>query len=236
MSCLSTGLVTGPTDNSAPFDLSRLAAGFADPVHDAQQAFRGILDAFARPGEVRHLAAVGFGSPSSMSTAMGACLLVLADAGTPIWLSTTLRRDADLLGLIRFHVGAPVVDSPGDAEFGFCARPDTAQLDLEAFRFGSDEAPQDGATLVIDVDDARTASTGAVSTGAASNGPASTALRLSGPGLERERFCRIDGPSADFWRARMRMHEAFPKGVDLLICTQNRWIGLPRSTATNPCT
>ena len=32
-----------------------LAPGLADSVHDSQQAFRAVLDALARPGQVRRI-------------------------------------------------------------------------------------------------------------------------------------------------------------------------------------
>ncbi|MGE0313578.1 MAG: phosphonate C-P lyase system protein PhnH [Lautropia sp.] len=205
-------------------DLNEIATGFDDPVHDAQRAFRTLLDATARPGRIGRIDEGTIDRPRAMSASMAACLLVLCDATTPVWLSASLRRDERVLGFIRFHAGAPVVDAARDAAFAFCARSDLPGLSLADLAHGTDEHPEDGATLVmevatLDTDPHRDDAT-----------QAPLALRLQGPGIEHAQSLTVDGPDATFWAARIAMQPAYPTGIDLLLCAGGHCAAIPRST------
>ena len=54
-----------------------LAPGFADPSHDAQRLFRGVLDAFSHPGRIVELRDAPAG-PGTLSPAATAFLLTFA--------------------------------------------------------------------------------------------------------------------------------------------------------------
>ena len=89
-----------------------LAAGFADPVHDAQRAFRAALDALARPGQVVDLGEAIAGL--AIQPAMAHLLLALTDDDTSVWWQ---RNDAAAAQWLRFHTGATVAGQADHAAF-----------------------------------------------------------------------------------------------------------------------
>lgn len=178
--------------------------GFQDPVLDAQGCFRTAMEAMARPGRVQEIAPPE-GVPDGLEPAAAALLLTLVDADTPLW--TDAGEEAR--GWIAFHCGAPLV-RPGDAAFALA----TGVLPpLSLFHDGTDEAPQDGATAILQIRQL----------------VAGEGWRLSGPGIETEHRLRVDGlPDgfAAFWEVR---RAAFPRGVDLFLCAGTRLAALPRT-------
>jgi alpha-D-ribose 1-methylphosphonate 5-triphosphate synthase subunit PhnH len=87
--------------------------GFADPVFDSQAAFRALLGAMSRPGEVHSLARPGFTPPDGLPLAAAACLLTLADHDTPVWLAGGAGHPA--AHWLAFHAGAPATADPASA-------------------------------------------------------------------------------------------------------------------------
>ena len=177
--------------------------GFTDPVADAQSCFRAVLDAMAHPGRSFRVPAT-LQAPPPLHPATGAVLLTLADADTPVWLGAGAEGAADW---VRFHCGAPSAE-PGAAAFAVC-------LDLpafEAFSWGSHDGPETSATLILQCPRL----------------DAGPRLRLTGPGLREAAVVQLGLP-ADFvarWRPN---HAAFPRGVDLIVCSGSDVAALPRS-------
>lgn len=181
-------------------------AGFADPVLDAQACFRAVLDAMAHPGRI--VAADAPDPPTPLDPAAAAVLLTLVDAETPLWLDDALAPAASWIG---FHCGAALV-ARDKAAFGLAGGPGMGGA-LAGFRTGTDDAPEDGATVILQV--------AALGRG--------RALRLSGPGLAAPAVLRVDGLAAGFvaeWEAN---HAGFPRGVDLILCAGRHLAALPRS-------
>lgn len=179
--------------------------GFADPVTGAQGCFRAVLDAMARPGSV-HAVGAGLVAPAPLGQAMAAVLLTLVDGETRLVLDGDCAAARDW---VVFHCGAPVVDDLGAAAFVAA----TVMPELGALAQGSDEGPEDSATLVLQV-------------AALGSGPA---LRLSGPGLRVPEELRVEGLPAGFVAAWGRNHALFPRGVDIILCAGDRLAALPRS-------
>ena len=177
--------------------------GFADPVQDAQACFRAVLDAMARPGTI-HAVAAPLDPPPPLDRSTAAVLLTLADLDTPLWLDSGAAPAAEW---IAFHCGAPPAPI-ATASFALAVAP----LDLDSLPAGSDEGPEDGATLILQVACLET-------------GPA---LRLSGPGLAAPAVFRATLPPG-FVAAWARNHARFPRGVDVVLCAGDRLAALPRT-------
>ena len=123
--------------------MTHLSPGFADPVLDAQASFRAILEAMSRPGRIQRIEA-RIAPPAPLCTAAAAALLSLADADTPLWLDA----GAAVAEWLRFHCGAPITPEIGAARFALACG---AAPRLEALDVGTDEDPQMGATLILQV-------------------------------------------------------------------------------------
>ena len=181
--------------------MNDLTPGFTSPL-EAQACFRAILGAFSSPGTAVELPAA-LTPPPGLSAAAAAALLTLADATTPIALpDAEAARD-----WLVFHTGAHIV---APAEAMFCVarrRPALASLPQ-----GTAEAPEDGATLILDCD------------GRVGEAP----FRLSGPGLAHPIIASLplDAAFLPEWRAQTF---TAPRGVDILLCAGASVLALPRS-------
>jgi alpha-D-ribose 1-methylphosphonate 5-triphosphate synthase subunit PhnH len=185
-----------------------LAAGLPDTVHDTQLAFRAVLDALARPGQVSHIGAALPGV--ALSGAMARLLLTLCDDDTPVWWPSATP---ELLHWLRFHTGASQADQPEQANFAvFNAAAD--ELDLLALAQGSAASPEFSCTLLIELP------------GLCGGLP--TVWR--GPGIEHRQPMSLPGLPAAFWAQWAANHAAFPQGVDVMFTCAADCVCLPRST------
>ena len=180
--------------------------GFADPVGESQACFRAVLDAFARPGSIHEVAAP-LEPPPPLGRATAAALLTLVDGDTPLWMDGAAEAAWEWLA---FHCGA-VRGTRGEAAFGLVL----GAWALEGFGTGSDGAPENGATVVVQV-----AGLGA-----------GRRLRLSGPGLEHPVVFAVDGLGDGFVAEWAINHGRFPRGVDVVLCAGERLAALPRSVS-----
>jgi alpha-D-ribose 1-methylphosphonate 5-triphosphate synthase subunit PhnH len=184
--------------------MTDLLPGLADPVLDAQSAFRAVLEAMSRPGRIVAIPRPPE-PPAPLLPAAGALLLALADADTPVWSDA----GADVAAWLGFHAGCPLVPNAGAARFVLATGTAPA---LEALDAGTEEEPQLSATLILQVAALEVAG----------------GWRLTGPGIEHEHRLRIDGVPENFvgqWRAQRKR---FPRGVDVILCAGTRIAALPR--------
>ncbi|MCR5884814.1 phosphonate C-P lyase system protein PhnH [Rhizobacter sp. J219] len=189
--------------------LASMPRGFADATHDAQAVFRAVLDALARPGRLQTLpASDGLQAPAPLSRGLTALLLTLLDAETSLHLEGPLASDAAWM-YARFHTGVQRAAREA-ADFVAVRAPDAS---LDGLRQGTDEAPQDGITLIVDTTTL-----------------AGQSLVLRGPGIEHTQRIGLCGLPAAFWQARIAQQRHFPRGVDLLIVCGSQLIAIPRST------
>jgi alpha-D-ribose 1-methylphosphonate 5-triphosphate synthase subunit PhnH len=189
-----------------------LGPGFAEPVEDAQAAFRAVLDAMARPGRIRRLVAPP-DAPAPLDPAAAALALTLLDYETPVWLDAALDRP-QLHEWLGFHTGAPRTAAPDAAAFALIA--DAARMPpIDRFQPGSDAYPDRSATLILQVTRLGSGS----------------ALRLAGPGIEGQTSVLVDGLPADFIRQWRENRSRFPLGVDVVLTAGEEILALPRTTS-----
>ncbi|MCL2849166.1 MAG: phosphonate C-P lyase system protein PhnH [Micrococcales bacterium] len=206
-----------PTNLSQPADpvaspSGVRGAGMADPVRDAQQTFRALLDAFGRPTTTVSVPC-RTGSPAALTQGVAALVLTVADDSTPLWLDPVFADDGDVTAWIRFHTGAPLVDDPAQAAFALVAAPSCLPA-LGSFALGTDEAPHTSTTVVVQV-----------------TGPAcGPALVADGPGFPVPALWHPPDLPPDFTTQWAGNGALFPRGVDLVLASDDALVALPRTT------
>ncbi len=185
--------------------------GFADPVHDAQATFRGVLDAVSHPGRIVSLP-LDLPPLEPFAPAALAVCLALADSDTPLWLDPPLRRP-EIAAHLRFHAGCPLVVDAAAAAFAVVA--DAAAMPpLDAFALGREDYPDRSATVIVQVP-------------ALQGGRAVVA---AGAGIADRGVFAPAGLPADFWDWAAANQALFPCGVDVLFACGRDIVALPRST------
>ena len=188
-----------------------LSPAFVDPVQESQGTFRAVMDAMARPGTIKSIGSK-VAAPSPLNAAAAAVALALLDYETPVWLDRMLAARQDVVDWFRFHTGAPITSDPSRAAFAFVAD-STHAPNLETFSPGSMEYPDRASTLVLQVD----------------RFSADESLSLSGPGIAGiQRLAATPLPKN--FRAQLIANRAlFPRGVDVILTTDDAVAALPRS-------
>jgi alpha-D-ribose 1-methylphosphonate 5-triphosphate synthase subunit PhnH len=188
-----------------------MLAAFADPPRATQSVFRGVMEAMAHPGVVRPLAS-SLATPAPLGPAAAALALTLLDYETPFWLDPPLAAAPALREWFKFHTGAPLTADGARAAFAFIADPARCPA-FEMFSSGLIEYPDRSTTLVLQV------------AGFDRGEP----LALAGPGIAGTRHFRA-APLPEDFRARLVANRAlFPRGVDLILASQDAIVALPRS-------
>lgn len=188
----------------------RFLPGFSDPVLDSQLAFRTVLGAISYPGRIFPLD-VGLDVPEPLHPSSAAVVLALLDFETPLW--TDLPFDSEGLEWLRFHCGCPLAEEPGESRFALITG-DPTRIPLGRFCPGTDESPGESTTLIIQGE--------GLSFG--------KGRRLTGPGIEKERFLEAEGIPEAFWTAWKANHSRYPLGVDLILTAGEVLAALPRTT------
>lgn len=186
-----------------------IGRGFSDPVMETQAAFRQILWAMSRPGQIVRLTATAE-MPERLPAAGGIALLSLTDHETPVWLPP--ERQTVWGKWLAFHTGARSATSAKEAAFAVVMA-DTA--DLSAFSTGDERYPDRSTTVIVLCP-------------ALEGGPS---VLLSGPGIEDVARIAPQGLGRAFWDGCQVNHALFPCGVDVLFVAGDMLLALPRSTA-----
>lgn len=170
-----------------------------------QQAFRAVLDGFARPGTL-----VPAQPPGAVLMFLSAVLDESVSLADPLGLVGTDARRL-LLAPTAPEAQARFVLLDG-------RRPPDAGFQPT---LGTLESPELSATLVLTVDalsDALTAADAAV------------ALQLQGPGVPGTRVLAVSGLHPDWLARRAAWVGAYPMGVDIVLAAPDAMAALPRTT------
>jgi alpha-D-ribose 1-methylphosphonate 5-triphosphate synthase subunit PhnH len=179
-----------------------LEGGFADAPRDAAVAFRAVLRAMARPGDIETVA--GALPPAPLCVAAGALILTLCDPETPVHLAGAADTP-EVRQWIAFHTGAPVV---GRADCKFVVGRWEDLMPMEGYALGTPDYPDRSATLIAEVDLLE-----------------NDGARLTGPGIADSARLSLPDPAA--FRANARL---FPCGLDVILTCGDRLAALPRTT------
>ncbi|MGL5363128.1 MAG: phosphonate C-P lyase system protein PhnH [Bosea sp. (in: a-proteobacteria)] len=192
--------------------MSALAAGFAEPVFDSQNAFRHMMEALATPGRVRPLDGL-LPADCPLPVAPAALLLALCDFETPLWLAPSLVARAGVADFLRFHTGAPMARDGSRATFALL---DLASglFDPSSFAQGTAEYP-DRSTTIIAI------------CASVTDGPP---LGIRGPGIDGQATLNVAPLPSDFVACWRQAQLAFPLGVDVVFASTSEIVGLPRTT------
>jgi alpha-D-ribose 1-methylphosphonate 5-triphosphate synthase subunit PhnH len=186
-----------------------LTPGFTDSVTESQTVFRHLLEAMARPGTVQTVD-IDLEGPDTLDRAATAIALALVDFETPLYLAPALATDAAETYL-KFHCGTRITRDCMEAAFAIL---DKAPETLSGFNSGTDEYPETGATLLIQVDTMK------------AGGP----LILSGPGIKDTTNIDLPEVPSAFWTARTAQQRYFPRGIDLVFVSGGSMVAIPRTT------
>lgn len=178
-----------------------LSGGFAYAPTQSAVAFRQIMNAMAKPGEILHLE--GATPPAPLSTAAGTVLLTLCDTETPLFLAQSVDTDA-VRDWITFHTGAPLTN---EDQAMFAVGP-WSELPIRAFQLGTPEYPDRSTTLIVEL--AELVAAGNV---------------LEGPGIEKTSALCLPETKAFQLNAGL-----YPLGLDFLFTQGDRVAALPRTT------
>ena len=202
-----------------PMDLSKVGAGFSNPVHDSQMIFRQALDALSHPGRAYELI-VNADTPEKVQPTAAGLLLALLDSDSRLWLSESIALTTAAQWLI-FHTNCAVVTDPQQADFAWIASL-TEMPEFGLFNQGTDEYPEQSTTCLININQFNLP------------GENQGKLTLSGPGILDTEELTLHANSETELNHLINQcelnHKQFPKGIDIFLCSQKNITGLPRTT------
>jgi alpha-D-ribose 1-methylphosphonate 5-triphosphate synthase subunit PhnH len=181
--------------------------GFKDPVHDAQQTFRALLDALARPGIQQTTASLT--PPEGLNPGCAAACLTLLDLETTVWLQPGISES--VRAWLLFHTGCRLTTQPQTADFAVIDRIETMPR-LDEFNWGTAAYPEASTSLLIQLP--------------ALQGTESTTLH--GPGILDTVTIQMPLPN-DFWQQWQAMTANYPLGLDAWCFADRQVLGLPRT-------
>lgn len=176
-----------------------------------QHVFRALISCFARPGtigRIPHDKSFGSNSSASVASSVGRCLLdhevSFAFAGMDHALAEHLLR-----------VTAARSTDLSEAEYIFAA-PEQMISALDVANIGTDEYPDQSATMIVLCD------------GLGTNG---TLLSLSGPGIPDVRDLNVQGVVPEAFDVLSDINADYPLGVDLILVSSDGSVAcIPRTT------
>jgi alpha-D-ribose 1-methylphosphonate 5-triphosphate synthase subunit PhnH len=191
-----------------------------DQVFDAQEHYRILLDAMARPGTINVLPRMSLTTPPALTGAAALVGFALLNA------DVTFYADGEAADVVTRYLvvnTAARPESPENADFVFAAGTASAAL-LADMKKGTLPYPDEGATLV--------ASVGALASEVqAPGGKPYLALTLEGPGIRGKKTFFVTGLSSELVAGLQQCNQEFPLGVDLILTDPGHRIAcIPRSS------
>ncbi|MFP4009580.1 MAG: phosphonate C-P lyase system protein PhnH [Spirulinaceae cyanobacterium] len=182
------------------------SSGFKNPVYDAQQTFRALLNALAKPGKPQNITAQ-LQPPTELNSACAAACLTLFDLEIKVWLSPQFGKTVKQW--LLFHTGCRWTDDINKADFAIFPNLETC-INLDRAHRGTAEEPETSTTVLIQV--------------LAFQGEAIT---LKGPGILD--YLDLNFLTSSFWQ-KWQSFQDYPLGIDGYFFTSGQVMGIPRTT------
>lgn len=189
---------------------TEILPGLRNPVLDAQQVFRKLLDAMAQPGRIFSIDN-GLQPPEALNPASYAVALSLLDQDTPLKLSASVDIAA-VRDSLCFHNSIPLIDDFSVADFVICNEADRPSL--ETLNAGSEACPDQSCTLIIQC----------------KSFYKGINYRATGPGIQQSRKIRCSAFKMTLIHQRVKLAQRFPLGVDLILTCGKEFFCIPRTT------
>jgi alpha-D-ribose 1-methylphosphonate 5-triphosphate synthase subunit PhnH len=200
-----------------------------DPVFDAQEHYRLLLDAMARPGTINVLPRLPLTPPQGLPAASALVGFALLNSDVTFYAAS---GDAETItNYLAVNTSASPV-SKEEADFVFAAGSSTAAL-ITDMKTGTLPYPEEGATLILAVEALAGEAKGLGSPAKENGQPAIPALALSlkGPGVKGSKTIFVAGLGLGLMEALQQCNAEFPLGIDLILADPGDRIAcIPRSS------
>ena len=192
-----------------------------DPVFDAQEHYRLLLDAMARPGKINILPRMQITTPPQLTSAAALVGFALLNADVSFFVAGSEPEVPTRYLLV--NTSARPVDAH-EADFVFATGAASPML-VESMKKGSLPYPEEGATLILDVPALATEPQGL------GHGGSGLALTLQGPGVAGQCILFVRGLNATLVEGLQQSNIEFPLGIDLILTDgDGRMACIPRSS------
>lgn len=187
-----------------------------DEVFDAQLHFRMILDAMAKPGVIKIIDGIKINPPMGIhhSSILIGFALFNADAS---FCSLQLNQKEITDYLVLNTGGLSILKNAAD--FIFINGLQSSEL-LSSIKIGTLEYPENGATVIIDVENISDCFREGYK-----------GLKLSGPGIADEHHVFVNGLNDTIISFRSEINSEYPLGVDLILTDEHhKMVCIPRTS------
>jgi alpha-D-ribose 1-methylphosphonate 5-triphosphate synthase subunit PhnH len=191
-----------------------------DQVFDAQEHYRLLLDAMARPGTINVLPTMSLSAPPALTGAAALLGFGLLNADVSFYAD---GETADTVTRYLVVNTAARPESVDKADFVFAAGTASAAL-VTGMKRGILPYPDEGATLIVSVE-------AMASEAEALGGKPHLTLTLEGPGIRGKRSFFVQGLRSEIITGLQQSNLEFPLGIDLILTDPGHRIAcIPRSS------
>lgn len=185
-------------------------------IFDAQEHFRVIMNATARPGSIHSLKEIEIYPPAPLNKAAAYVALALMNKDVACNVQLTNTQEIETYLLLNTGVNFSEVEK---ANFIICNQNVSVEV-IENANEGDPIYPEQSAFIVLQVEE--------ISNAKLNN---SIELVLEGPGIEKTQNLYITGAKKQVLDTIWEKNSEYPLGVELILCAANGQIAsIPRSS------
>ena len=190
-----------------------------DPIFDAQQSFRVLLNAFGHPGTIYEFEKYKLNQPVDLYPSNAIIALALFDNNVSFHASSNYAELAE--SYIQLNTSAQI-QNISEADYVFLNGNENIVHLINECKKGDLSYPEKNATIILKVKQ--------ISTAIISN--YDFELVLSGPGIESNKILYINGLLIENMQAIQLANMEFPLGLDIILTDAHENIcSIPRSIA-----